>query len=53
MVYLEFPLTNPRARQQSLAKAELLARSINQFVQALRQEAQLIEEFQKGALVEG
>ena len=47
MVYLKFPLTNPRSRQQSLAKAELLARIINQFVQVLRQEAQLIEEFQK------
>ena len=53
MVYLEFPLTNPRSRQQSLAKAELLARIINQFLQVLRQEAHLIEQFQKGALVEG
>ena len=54
MVYLEFPLTSPRARQQSLAKAELLARIINQFLQALRHEAQLIDEFEKaGALVEG
>ena len=51
MVYLEFPLTNPRWRQQSLAKAELLARIINQFVRVLRQEAQLIEKFQKSALV--
>jgi len=52
MVYLEFPLTNPRSRQQSLAKAELLATIINQFVQVLRQEAQLIDEFQKCALLE-
>ncbi len=53
IIELEFPLTTARARQQSLAKADLLARIINEFCKALREEARLIDKYQRGVLVKG
>jgi len=41
-IQLEFILGNARARQRSLAKAELLAEIVNRFCEALREEAKLI-----------
>lgn len=41
-IQLEFFLGNTRDRQRSLAKAELLAETINTFCEALREEAKLI-----------
>ena len=41
-IQLEFFLGNPRDRQRSLAKAELLAEIVNSFCEALREEAELI-----------
>ena len=43
IVELEFSLTTPRVRQQSLAKIDLLAKVINAFREALHEEAKLIE----------
>lgn len=43
MVELEFPLTSPRLRKQSLAKIDLLARVINRFRDAIHTEAKLID----------
>jgi hypothetical protein len=42
-IQLEFFLGNSRDRQQSLAKAELLAEIVNTFCELLREEAKLIE----------
>lgn len=44
MVELEFPLTSPRMRKQSLAKVDLLARVVNRFRDAVHAEAQLIDQ---------
>lgn len=44
MVELEFPLTSPRLRKQSLAKIDLLADVINRFRDALHGEAKLIDQ---------
>src|SRR5258705_9174813 len=52
IVELEFPLCTPRVRQQSLAKARVLARIINEFLEALCEEAGLIDKNQKSALAE-
>lgn len=46
MIELEFPLTNQRARKQSLAKIDLLAEVINQFKQTIHAEAELINKRQ-------
>ena len=43
MVELEFPLTSPRMRKQSLAKLDLLAEIVNRFRDAVHREATLIE----------
>jgi hypothetical protein len=43
MIELEFPLTNPRARKQSLAKIDLLAEVINRFKDTIHAEADLID----------
>jgi hypothetical protein len=43
MVELEFPLTSPRMRKQSLAKLDLLAHVINRFRDAVHNEAKLID----------
>ena len=43
IVQIEFPLSRPHARKESLAKAELLAEVINNFREALHAEAKLIE----------
>ena len=42
MVELEFPLTDPRMRKQSLTKIDLLAEVINRFRDAVHSEAALI-----------
>lgn len=44
MVELEFPLTSPRLRKQSLAKIDLLAEVVNRFKNAIHAEANLIEQ---------
>ena len=43
-VQLEFPLTSPRMRKQSLAKVDLLAEVINRFKDAIHAEAELIDQ---------
>ena len=43
MVELEFPLTSPRLRKQSLAKIDLLAEVINRFRDTIHTEADLID----------
>lgn len=43
MIELEFPLTSPRLRKQSLAKVNLLAEIVNRFRDAIHREATLIE----------
>ena len=43
MIELEFPLTSPRMRQQSLAKIDLLAEVVNHFRDAVHAEANLID----------
>jgi hypothetical protein len=43
VVQIEFPLSRPHARKESLAKADLLAEVINSFREALHAEAKLIE----------
>jgi hypothetical protein len=42
LVELEFPLSDPRLRKQSLAKIDLLAEVINRFNQTIHAEADLI-----------
>ena len=44
MIELEFPLTSPRLRKQSLAKIDLLANVINRFRDAIHKEASLIDQ---------
>ena len=44
MVELEFPLTSPRMRKQSLAKIDLLADVINRFRDAVHNESALIDQ---------
>ena len=44
MVELEFPLTSPRMRKQSLQKLDLLAEIVKRFRDAIRNEAQLIDQ---------
>lgn len=46
MVELEFPLTSPRLRKQSLAKADLLAAIVNRFKDTIHAEADLIDQQQ-------
>jgi hypothetical protein len=46
MVELEFPLTSPRLRKQSLAKVDLLADVINRFRDTIHAEADLIDQQQ-------
>ena len=43
IIELEFPLTSPRMRKQSLAKIDLLAEVVNHFRDAVHAEAELIE----------
>jgi hypothetical protein len=43
MVELEFPLSDPRTRKQSLAKIDLLAEVINRFKETIHAEADLID----------
>jgi hypothetical protein len=43
MVELEFALTTPRMRKQSLAKIDLLAEVINRFKETIHAEADLID----------
>ena len=43
MIELEFSLTSPRMRKQSLAKVDLLAEVINRFKDAIHTEAELID----------
>jgi hypothetical protein len=43
-VQLDFPLTSPRMRKQSLAKIDLLADVINSFREAIHAEAELIDQ---------
>ena len=43
-VQLDFPLTSPRMRKQSLAKIDLLADVINRFREAIHAEAELIDQ---------
>lgn len=43
MVELEFPLTSPRLRKQSLAKIDLVAQVVNRFRDAIHAEAKLID----------
>lgn len=43
-VQLDFPLTSPRMRKQSLAKVDLLAEVINRFREAIHAEAELIDQ---------
>lgn len=47
MIELEFPLTDPRARKQSLAKIDLLADVINRFRETIHTEANLIDKRQR------
>jgi hypothetical protein len=44
MIELEFPLTNPRLRKQSLAKIDLLAEIVNQLKDTIHVEADLIDQ---------
>lgn len=44
MVELEFPLTSPRLRKQSLKKVDLLAKVINRFRDAVHAEAKLMDQ---------
>ena len=44
MIELEFLLTSPRMRKQSLAKIDLLADVINRFRNAIHNEAKLIDQ---------
>lgn len=46
-VQFDFPLTSPRMRKQSLAKADLLADVINRFREAIHAEAELIDQQQE------
>ena len=43
MIELEFPLTDPSAQKQSLAKIDLLADIINRFKESIHTEADLID----------
>ena len=43
-VMLEFPLSNPRIRKQSLAKIDLLADVITRLRDAIHEEAKLIDQ---------
>jgi hypothetical protein len=43
MVELEFPLSDPHLRKQSLAKIDLLANVINLFKESIHAEAELID----------
>ena len=47
MIELEFSLTTPRMRKQSLAKVDLLAQIVNRFRDAIHREAALIEKARK------
>ena len=49
MVELEFPLTSPRLRKQSLKKIDLLAKVINHFKDTIHAEAELIGQRQRKA----
>ena len=44
MIELEFSLTTPRMRKQSLAKIDLLAEVINRFKDTIHAEAKLIDQ---------
>jgi hypothetical protein len=44
MIELDFSLTGPRSRKQSLAKIDLLAEVINRFKDAIHAEADLIDQ---------
>jgi hypothetical protein len=44
IIELEFPLTSPRLRKQSLAKIDLLADVVNRFRDAVHSEAALIDQ---------
>lgn len=44
IIELEFPLTSPRMRKQSLAKIDLLADVVNRFRDAVHAEADLINQ---------
>jgi hypothetical protein len=44
MVELEFPLSDPHLRKQSLAKIDLLADVINRFKETIHTEADLIDQ---------
>lgn len=44
IIELEFPLTSPRMRKQSLAKIDLLAEVVNRFKETIHAEADLIEQ---------
>jgi len=44
MIELEFSLTTPRMRKQSLAKVDLLAEIVNRFRDAIHAEANLINQ---------
>lgn len=44
IIELEFPLTSPRMRKQSLAKIDLLAEIVNGFRDAVHNEASLIDQ---------
>jgi hypothetical protein len=44
MIELEFSLASPRVRKQSLAKIDLLAEIVNRFRDAVRAEAELIDQ---------
>jgi hypothetical protein len=43
-IELEFPLTSPRMRKQSLAKIDLLTEIVNRFRDAVHNEASLIDQ---------
>jgi hypothetical protein len=44
-VEFEFSLSDPRQMKESLAKAELLARTFTEFLEALKAEAELIKNY--------
>ena len=46
IIELEFPLTSPRMRKQSLAKIDLLADVVNRFKETSHAEAKLIDQRQ-------
>ena len=43
IIELEFPLSDPQARKQSLAKIDLLTQIVNRFKESIHAEAELID----------